>query len=108
MRPFRREEYRTRMNRNCREFCRLEVELSDTSGSYERLSICGTEGYIVTPKQARTEALDRMTDWHLNDYPGIDVRPAKGPLPLHVLTWARTGLIGLEGVAHEALSRIAG
>lgn len=40
------------------EWCALEVEVREEPDGFLTLSICGSSGYILTPRQARAEALE--------------------------------------------------
>lgn len=59
-----RSETKTKGNR----WCRLEIELRGEPGD-EELSICGSEGVIVTPAQARRDSLDYWISF-FDDNPG--------------------------------------
>ena len=50
---------RRRIGQYGKEFCDLNIEIR-TNGE---LSITGTMGYVLTPRQARRQALDDMTSW---------------------------------------------
>jgi hypothetical protein len=63
---------RTELREKDGQFCRIEIKLRPTDHGPE-LSICGTAGYIVTPAQAKREALEYWRSY-FDDEPGEIIR----------------------------------